>query len=280
MQDEINTFAPAKLNLFLRIVGKREDNFHEIRSGITFLNLFDEICIKKSNNLIIKYEGPFKPKKGFYEDCIIIKTLKLLNLYNKIFFNITIKKNIPVQAGLGAASTNAASFIQVLQKLDIIDSKIDKEIYYKIGADVPVFLFGKNALVEGLGEKITPINFPKYYFLIVKPSFNLSTKNMYSKLNKNYFKNPNFSIPYPEINDYDNGNDFEIIARQENNEIINILEFLSNTNQCIFSRMTGSGSCCYAAYENFELAKQGQIKFQNYYPDLWSFSGENNHKNK
>ena len=82
MLDKIKILAPAKLNIFLRILGRRNDGFHNIRSGITFINLFDVLEIKKSHKTSITYSGLFKPMNGKYNDCIISKTLNFLSLNN------------------------------------------------------------------------------------------------------------------------------------------------------------------------------------------------------
>jgi|TARA_B100001964_G_scaffold129879_1_gene143567 4-diphosphocytidyl-2-C-methyl-D-erythritol kinase len=273
-QDKITIKAPAKINLFLHIFNKRDDGYHNIKSGITFINLYDEVCIKKNNSMIIQYSGTFKPAQDFFDDCIIKKTLKFLNLDNKTNLEININKNIPTQAGLGSASSNAAALIKGLNKLKIIKMNEDYKFYSKLGADIPVFLYGKNAFVEGIGEKVFKYDFPKYFFLLVKPETGFSTKKMYNKISENLqddnIANHNNNI----VNDY--GNDFENIAIRENEEINKILKYLSESEKCIISQMTGSGSCCFAAYEKQEDANKAQISFKEYFPKLWSFVGENN----
>ena len=178
MLDKIIIKAPAKINLFLHILNKRDDGYHNIKSGITFINLYDEVCIKKNNSMIIQYSGTFKSSYDFFEDCIIKKTLKFLNLDNKVNLKINIKKNIPIQAGLGSASSNAVALIKGLEKLEIIKINKDYKFYSQLGTDIPVFLYGKNALVEGIGEKVFKHEFPKYFFLLVKPETGFSTKKM------------------------------------------------------------------------------------------------------
>ena len=276
MLDKIFIKAPAKINLFLRVLNKRDDGYHNIKSGITFINLFDEISIKKNNSMIIQYFGTFKPAQDFFEDCIIKKTLKFLNLDNKVNLKININKNIPVQAGLGSASTNAAALIKGLEKLEIIKINKNYKFYSQLGADIPVFLYGKNALVKGIGEKVFQHEFPKYFFLLAKPEINFSTKKMYNKISRNLqddnIANHNNNI----VNNGDHGNDFENIAINENEEINQILKYLSSSEKCIFSQMTGSGSCCFAAYEKQEYAYKAQMYIRENFPKLWSFVGENN----
>ena len=269
MQDKIVIKAPAKINLFLHVLNKRQDGYHNIKSGITFVNLFDEVCVTKNSSMLIQYSGTFKPGHGFFDDCIIKKTLKFLNLDNKINLKINVKKNIPIQAGLGSGSTNAVSLIKALEKLKIIKIKKNYKFYSQLGSDIPVFLHGKNAYVEGIGEKIFQREFPRYFFLLVKPDINFSTKKMYDKISMN--------LQYNNIvNNDDYGNDFENIAIKENEQIGQILKYLSNSKNCIFSQMTGSGSCCFAAYKKKEYANNAQINFKENFPKLWSFVGENN----
>ena len=182
MLDEIKINAPAKLNLFLKILNKRSDGYHNIISGVTFVSLFNLIKVKISKEQKIIYTGPFRPKNGFYKNCIIKKTLDFLQIDKKISLEINIEKNIPVQAGLGSASTDAAALILIIKKMKLIN-EIDNFSFEFLGADIPSFLYGEDCIVEGLGEKITSRKFPKYFFLLVKPNINFSTKEMYDKSN-------------------------------------------------------------------------------------------------
>ena len=278
MQDKIFIKTPAKVNLFLRIINQRNDGYHNIRSGVTFLDLCDEMSIEISDTQSVKYSGPFKPLSDIFENDIIIKTLNSLKLVPNIKLNINIKKNIPTQAGLGSASTNAAGLIKGLQNLGIVNKR-DNELLSNLGTDVPVCLYGNDCLITGKGDKIYPqIKFPKYYFVLVKPDIHLSTSDMYAMI-KNYFifdQQYNYQISnFTFIHEEDTGNDFEKIAKTENKEIKNLLDFLSNTEDCIFARMTGSGSCCYAVFNKQEQASKA-LKIINYkFSNLWTYLGQN-----
>ena len=273
--DEIKIKAPAKINLFLHVLRKRKDGYHDIESGISLINLYDEISIKKNTKTNINFEGPFKPDKGYYENCIIKKTLNFLGLDNNFNFNINIKKNIPTEAGLGSASTNAAALIKALDTNKIRKINTDYKFYSSIGADIPFFLFGKNAIVSGIGEKLNYYKIPSYYFLLVKPLINFSTKNMYGKISRNISSKKNKEIKNYINNDYKR-NDFEAIAIKENNEMYELINFLSSTKNCIFSRMSGSGSCCYATYDNLNFAVNAQKNVKDKFPKYWSFVANNN----
>ncbi len=276
MQDKRVIIAPAKLNIFLKILGRREDGYHTLHSGVTFINLFDNIEIEESSKNEIIYKGPFKPKQGYYSDCIVKKTLNFLNLIKDINLKITITKNIPVQGGLGSASNNAAGIIKGLEKMKLI-KKQPIENYIRLGSDIPCLLFQKNCLVKGIGEKIYPKFFPKYYFLLLQPNYYHSTIEMYNKLN---FKTNTFSKLMKKkeknINIKEEGNDFEKIVFKENKGYKEIYDFVANLNQVRFTRMTGSGSCIYAAFEKKEYANNANEVFKSNYKDLWSVVCENN----
>ena len=273
-QDRIIVHAPAKLNLFLKILKKRKDGYHDIRSGVTLINLFDVIEIKKSDKMSISYTGTYKPNKGYYSDCIINKTLAFLNIKNKYNLEINIKKNIPVEGGLGSASTNAAALINGLIEMQLIESRRFSS-YVSLGADIPLFLFGQDCLVRGKGELITEYKFPKYYFLLVKPNLNLSTRDMYKKFSMTKSLKIE-SIKQNIINDHDTGNDFESILYNDYKDIYNILKNLKNLKAAIFSRLTGSGSCCYAVFESKQNAIEAQIQFRSEFKNLWNVIVENN----
>lgn len=276
MKDKVKVFAPAKINLFLRILGRRSDGYHIIRSGITFINLFDELEIRKSDRMSISYSGPFEPNGGTFQDCIIIKTLKFLGLDNNLKLNIKINKNIPVQGGLGSASTNAAALIKGLDVMHLIKKK-NPEKYVELGSDIPCFLFEKNCLVTGIGERLNYQFFPKYYFLLVKPKFNNSTKDMYNKLDYDILTRDQISFfDENQINLDDSGNDFEKNLYKENIEFQKIFEFLDCLKDAVFYRMTGSGSCCYAVFKEKEHAIKASETFKSNFSDLWFCVCENN----
>ena len=132
----LSELSPAKINLFLKIIGKRNDGYHNLRSGITLINLHDEILVEKSLKFRIKYIGDFAPSNSIFSDCIIEKIFSKFNLV-KPNYSFTIRKNIPVQSGLGSASSNAAAVIRILKKLNY--KEIKKINLSEIGADVPFF---------------------------------------------------------------------------------------------------------------------------------------------
>ncbi len=263
----------AKLNLFLKIVNKRKDGFHNIRSGITLINLYDEILVKSDSSFNLEYTGEFAPMNKKFDDCIIEKLFEHLNLI-KPNYKFTINKNIPIKSGLGSASSNVAAVLRILQKLKLY-KKNEKNYLSSLGSDIPLFINDQDCLIRGVGDKLIKQIYPKYFFLLTKPEIGYSTKFMYNEVKQNhidYTKENDLN----EINEFDVGNDFEKIIFKKNKQLKNIFNFLNDSEGVIFTRLTGSGSCLYSAFDNKDTAFKAKKNFQNKYPKLWSFIAENN----
>ena len=224
MPDKIIEKSPAKINLFLKIINRRDDGFHNIRTGITFIDLFDEITVQHHSKFQVIYTGNFAPKNNLFEDCIIDKLFTYIH-EDKPKLLFTISKNFPYEAGLGSASSNVASVIKILENLEIIKKKNIFD-YVDLGSDIPIFLNQKDALVRGRGDLIANVHFPKYYFLLIRPSFKCSTKKMYDSFQPSDFDyNTDFDLE--EINDQDSGNDFEKILKKNEPEFLSIIDLFS-----------------------------------------------------
>ncbi len=273
MLDKIIEKSPAKINLFLKIINKRDDGFHNIRTGITFIDLYDEITVQPHNKFEVIYKGKFAPKNNQFEDCIITRLFTFINEDRpKLLF--TISKNFPYEAGLGSASSNVASVIKILENLELIKKKNIFD-YVEFGSDIPFFLNQKDALVRGKGDLIANVHFPKYYFLLIRPSFKCSTKKMYDSFRTVDF-NYNTDFDLEEINDQDSGNDFENILKKNEPEFLSIINILEDFEDVVFSRLTGSGSCIYSVFEKKEHAVNAQKNFQQSFSNLWTHVSENN----
>jgi len=273
MDNSIIEKSPAKINLFLKILNRREDNYHNIRTGITTIDLFDEILVQPSNQFNIEYKGKFAPENNKFDDCIIKNLFSFLKIpLPNISFSII--KNFPYQAGLGSASSNAATAIKILENLEIIERKNIFE-YVDFGSDIPFFLNQHDSLVRGKGDLISNIIYPKYFFLIIKPNFNCSTKKMYETFIPADF-DYNIEEDIEEINDNDNGNDFEKVLKKIEPDFNSIYNKMDNLDDTIFTRLSGSGSCIYSVFENKQSAENAKISFLKLYPDLWAAVAENN----
>ena len=180
-----STFSPAKINLFLRVGKKRSDGFHNIESRFQLINLFDEITIKKTNNKNISIKSNIRNKSFLNKNIILDAFFKLQETVGKdLGCEITLIKNIPMGAGLGGGSSNAASTLVGLNnlfKLNLSRTKLT-QLGAEIGADVPFFINGKNANVSGFGEILSPSNSTNSKILLIYPNIHVSTKEMFDKL--------------------------------------------------------------------------------------------------
>tara|TARA_B110001469_G_scaffold103265_1_gene101685 strand:- start:306 stop:1175 length:870 start_codon:yes stop_codon:yes gene_type:complete len=236
----IKYLAPAKLNLFLKIISKRSDGYHNLQSIFQNIDLYDEIYIRLREDGKINIDntvvlGPKELDLGY-------KAAKILLEGTEFGVDIIINKKIPIGSGLGGGSSNAATILMVLNSICSLNFKKNKlmELGLKLGADVPFFIFGNNAWVEGVGDKLRPISIPEATFFICIPDLSISTQSIF-----NSFELTKASIPlkiptYFDAESYNLAtNDLERTVIKKHREIADLLLWLKNFG---FARMSGSGS--------------------------------------
>lgn len=255
--------AYAKVNLFLNVLNKRKDGYHNLKSVFDFIDLYDELIISKAN----KFKLVCNDKSLENDDNIIYKAfIKIKKLYPEIQgVRVILKKNIPMQAGLGGGSSDCATFIYLMKEFYNLplNNKDIKELCSSLGADVFPCYYNQTLLANGIGDEITLINNKlDYYLVIIKPNFNCSTKEMYSKLDSKKRvekKVINKLITALENNDYDSFskylfNDFESVV-----DIKDIKKDLQ-VNKSDNSLLCGSGSCVFGI---FKTMKDAQLAYNN-----------------
>ena len=255
----------AKVNLALNVVGKSK-SLHKIESIISFLDLYDEIKIRRidSKNHKIRFIGKFsagiKSKNTISQLLKIFDKKKILN--DK--YHIIVKKNIPTKSGLGGGSMNAASIINhfLNKKIIKIKKKNILEISNIIGSDVALGLYSKNLVLKQNNLIKTIFIKHKFYTLVVKPHFGCSTKKIYSKVKK--FSKSEFnliSVKMFNVNFLKKmKNDLEIIALNEFPKLKILKNFLENLSNTEFVRMTGSGSAIIAYFSSVKKCKEAETK--------------------
>ena len=265
----------AKINLALNIVGKSKI-LHKIESIVSFLDLHDEIQIKKVNQKYneVRFFGKFSSginsKNTVSQLLENIEKKKLL----KDKYQIIIKKNIPSKAGLGGGSMNAASILNffIKKKLIKIKKKEIIELSKTIGSDVILGLYLKNLVLKGNGTIKTISSSRKFYTLLVKPSFGCSTKKIYSKVKK--FHKPEFtsiSNNFMSVDYLSNKkNDLELIAIESYPRLKSLKNFLVKLPNAKFVRMTGSGSTMIAYFNSSESCKEAAKKVKKQFRNYWS----------
>lgn len=274
----------AKINLFLHIIGKKSNGYHLLESLIAFTDIFDLLDIKLTKEVqsSLEINGEFANDLLLNNQNLILKAFdNLKNKYN-ITHNIKVhlNKNIPLGGGLGGGSSNAA--ITLLACNEIFNLQLSSQELIEnakiLGADVAVCLRQPScAFMEGIGEYVTPLaNNKKFYIILINPNIHINTKQIFSlfscqKLDKKIDKQELFKIKNADaLLNYivKQNNSLETIAIKVNNKIRDILELLQSTKP-VLSRMTGSGSTCFAIYNNLEEQTAAFNKLINYNTNFW-----------
>ena len=246
---KINTYA--KINLNLKISKDIEDGLHNISSLMVPINLYDSIEIKETNADVDKIQFD---KEGISEENTISKSLNLLRSRSNLpgFFDIIIKKNIPIEAGLGGGSSNAAGIISTLTKKYNLQMPTYREIAVNVGSDVPFFITGKPANIFGIGDIVNPENLQRdINMILVVPNEKISTKDAFSMFDE-------LSQDNLEINEYEGlkiFNDFWIPAQTLEPNLLKIKNNLESITNLEFY-LSGSGSSMFSLGDTEELTKK------------------------
>ena len=264
---EVTYLAPAKINLFLHINSKRADGYHNLQTIFQLLDYGDEITFSLRNDGEIKriYGNEAIPA----DKDLILRSANTLKKYSKTVSGVDIGviKKIPTGGGLGGGSSNAATVLIALN--DLWNLKLPKselfDIGQTLGADVPVFVNGHSAWAEGKGDILTPINLPRFFYLVVSINKHISTQEIFTH------KALTMSPVQRKISDFslvsNPHNDCLDAAIELEGEIQKALNHLDSTkNHLGIARMTGSGCCVFIAFENKEDAVLAKEKL----PSQWS----------
>jgi 4-diphosphocytidyl-2-C-methyl-D-erythritol kinase len=260
--------APAKLNLFLHILGRRPDGYHELQTCFQFVDLCDELSIEVRADGVIRrvVEIPNLPA----EADLCIRAARALQAATgaTLGADIGLSKRIPVGGGLGGGSSDAATCLLALNRLWGIHWPAEKlaALGLKLGADVPVFVHGRVAWAEGVGERLTPLYPPlappEANYLILKPNVFVSTAAVFQdpELTRN-------SAPITIHGFLASGgrNDCLGVVRRRYPEVAHALDWLSVFGS---ARLTGTGACVFLACENLDLAQEIRRKVP---PEFESF---------
>ena len=246
--------SPAKLNLFLKIINKRNDGYHNLQSIFQLINLQDDIYIKiryqdsqinvSNSSLLIKPEND-----------LAFKAAHLMLSNQKLGADIFINKEIPIGAGLGGGSSNAATVMMAINKLaklniskaDLIKSSLN------LGADIPFFINGKNSWVEGVGEILYDIKIPNFSYILVVPNLSINTKMIF-----NGFELTNSVIPLKIASSYKAAdhdlieNDLQDTVIRKYKKMTALLDWMKTFGN---AKMSGSGSSIFIRAKNLNMAK-------------------------
>jgi 4-diphosphocytidyl-2-C-methyl-D-erythritol kinase len=245
IQQAFHSFpSPAKLNLFLHIVGRMDNGYHQLETVFQFLDYHDTIDLKVTENKAIKLLTPIPGVNN--EDNLIVKAALLLQNKTQCQQGAEIKldKLLPMGGGLGGGSSNAATILLALNALwqTKLDIKQLAELGLTLGADVPIFIHGFAAFAQGIGEKLTPASPKAYWYLISKPNCSISTASVFTAQD---LTRDTPAIRYSD-NDIENyHNDCQTWVIKHYPEVAKLLAWLVEYAP---SQMTGTGACVFSRF--------------------------------
>jgi len=264
----ITIVAPAKINLFLRICGKTDDGYHLLDSAVVFTHFGDHLTIEPAHDDQLAIIGEFASGLANADDNLVMTALNGFRAAGGVIggLSITLEKNIPVGAGLGGGSADAAAFLRAVNALSSMP--LGKDALYhlaaSLGADVPVCLAGGCQRIAGIGETMTPIDLDfAGAMLLVNPQIPLSTKEVFTR-----FTGPTSGFA-GSVSNLDAagmvrlGNDLTATAVELAPAINSCLDRLARSKGAIATAMSGSGASCFALFDHIDNAEIAATAFEN-----------------
>ncbi|MBJ9985467.1 4-(cytidine 5'-diphospho)-2-C-methyl-D-erythritol kinase [Acinetobacter sp. S40] len=234
--------SPAKLNLFLHITGRRADGYHELQTIFELIDLYDWMSFESKTDLAIYIAGL---EQIDLKNNLIYRAAEILKPYAKKIcgLNIQIEKNIPMGAGLGGGSSNAATTLIVLNQLWQCGLNIQQlaQLGLQLGADVPVFIHGQNAWAEGIGERLSFIDLAQKQYIILKPDCFISTQLLFSQKTLTRDSKTTTFCAY-QLKPSSFGNNFEPVARSLYPQVDEAMHYLDQFGP---AKLTGTGACVF-----------------------------------
>lgn len=261
--------APAKLNLFLHVVGQRADGYHLLETLFILLDWGDVLYFQvRSDDVVFRMTDILGVLP---EQDLIIRAAKLLKKYalekqKKVGLgvNIRIEKNLPMGGGLGGGSSDAATTLMMLNHLwglGLSRSEL-MSLGLQLGADVPFFIFGQTAFGCGVGEDLVPIHVPNRWYVIIFPDVSISTAKVFASSDLTRETNPVKISDFSGVSDDFGKNDLQAVAVHMFPELAKALNWLGQFGK---AKMTGSGACVFCGFEKKEEANTVLAKM----PSCW-----------
>jgi len=249
---EFHSFpAPAKLNLMLRVLGRRADGYHLLQTVIRFIDYGDTLGFRIREDGVIVRENEVEGVDAAADLAVRAAQLLRQATGSPLGADIRLEKRLPIGGGLGGGSSNAATTLLALNKLWRLDLPRARllELALQLGADVPVFVFGDNALAESIGEKLEALVLPPAWYVVLTPPVAVSTARVFAapelKRDSKKIRIQSFSADLA-------GNDLEPFVCQAYPEVARHLGWLRQFGQAV---MTGSGACVFASFDTESAAR-------------------------
>jgi 4-diphosphocytidyl-2-C-methyl-D-erythritol kinase len=252
--------APAKLNLFLRITGRRADGYHELQTVFRLLDWGDRVGLRVREDGAVRRSGPSAPGVAEADD-LMVRAAKLLQAIGNIAkgADIVVEKRIPSGAGFGGGSSDAATVLVGLNALWRAGLTLDAlaDLGLRLGADVPVFVRGENAWAEGVGERLAPVDLPPAWYVLVDPGVHVATAGLFQapELTRDASPATISDFVSAALGHTDGlGNAFEPVVRRQEPAVEAAFAALARIGS---PRLTGSGSGCFVEFGDRESAQAG-----------------------
>ena len=260
--------APAKLNLSLHVTGRRADGYHDLQTIFQLISLSDQLSfdLREDGRIVrLDYEGSTAQSlRDVAEDQdLCVRAARALQTRSGVKLGVTIRlrKTIPVGGGLGGGSSDAATTLVALNALWACGLSTDElaAIGITLGADVPVFIRGRSGVGEGVGERLTPVELPNSWFVVIHPGVAVPTRDVFQapELTRN---SPVLTIP--ALLAFGCRNDCEPVVRERYPEVAAALDWLGRYAS---ARLTGTGSCLFARFASAAEAERVAARV----PDVW-----------
>jgi 4-diphosphocytidyl-2-C-methyl-D-erythritol kinase len=282
----------AKVNLTLRVVGRRVDGYHDLESVVAFADCADRLTLTPGSTLDLSTTGPLARDCGETADNLVFKAAQLLGerVPDLRLGAFTLDKVLPVAAGIGGGSADAAAALRLLAQangLALDDARL-VEAAKLTGADVPVCLASRACVMTGVGETLLPLSLPKLPCVMVNPCIPVATKDVFEALGLRHGEllvgatDVMRAAVWPEagasVEDWvealsSGSNDLEAPATRIQPVIGEVLSALSATNGAWLARMSGSGATCFAIFENTAEAQRAAQKIKLDHPGWWVHAG-------
>lgn len=271
--------APAKVNLTLHLLGKRADGYHLLDSLVVFAGVGDQLQVAPADRLVLDENGPGAGTMGASEDNLVLRAARLLieTCTPDLRAQIRLEKRLPVAAGLGGGSSDAAAALIALDAL--WDCGLEAEELQRlgaaVGADVPVCLYGRPAWVGGIGETLDAAEeVPPAWFVLVNPGVSLSTASVFRARSGGFSEALRWQRPPGDAAALaawleEGRNDLQAPACALEPAIPAVLEALGATPDCLLARMSGSGATCFGLYADESEARHAASLLTEARPDWW-----------
>lgn len=283
MPQPLATRAPAKINLTLHVLGRRADGYHDLESLVAFAGTGDDLRLTPGSSLALEVGGPTAPLAGSHADNLVMKAAHLLaervDGLKVGTFHLT--KRLPVAAGIGGGSSDAAAALRLLARLNglPLSHPALREAARLTGADVPVCLEPKARMMRGAGEEVGPtLNLPRLFAVLVNPRVPVETPTVFKALGLqpgqglSTTAHPQFQASSPDALFAllrEARNDLEPPALEVQPLIGEALGLMRETESCRLARMSGSGATVFGLYDDCEAAAWAAQKVRRLRPDWW-----------